>query len=1139
MSAVQRILKERRHYNKWVANQTLEDYALRFTAVAGRQMSIRRVGMTALGATSFLALEGLAAAVTLSYGFANTLWAILAVCAVLFVTGFPIAYHCARQGLDIDLLTRGAGFGYLGSTITSLIYASFTFIFFAIEAAILASALKALLGIPLFIGYILCAVAVIPIVTHGITAISQFQMSTQFIWLLLQASAVAVVIGYESDQLLDWAGYQVPGLPQSGHFDLALFGAAVSVLIALAAQIGEQADYLRFMPPKTRHNRRSWWFWLVLSGPGWVLMGLIKMLLGSFLAYLAITQLLPYEQAIDPTYMYQRVFQDLIQSPGLSLILAAVMVILCQMKINVTNAYAGSIAWSNFFSRLTHSHPGRVVWLVFNVAIALLLMELGIYQALEAILGSFAILALAWLGSLSADLLVNRPLGLSPQTIEFKRAHLYDINPVGVGSMLISTLVGFIAYLGVFGEPASHLCHFVTLLSCFICVPLIAWLTGGRYYLARQSEPPIPPYDGHSALIHPGRRGTVTCGICENRFEQPDMAYCPAYQLPICSLCCSLDVRCLDACKPRAGVGRHIIRGLYRYLPGWLMRGLYSRLVRFSLLVAVVNLLLAGILLLIFDQMAGHSYAADEVLRQALVTLFIVLFIISGVIAWLFLLAHESRVTAQKESNRQTAKLTDEIDAHEQTDRELQQAKEQAERANEAKSRYLTGISHELRTPLQSILGYAQLLADTPDLPPRQARGLRIIHRSGQYLTDLIEGLLDISKIEAGRLDLFRNQVCLPELVEQLVEMFRIQAEQKSLTLNFRVTGHLPQQVMVDQKRLRQILINLLSNAVKYTDRGQVDFEISYRNQVAEFTVRDTGPGIDAANLERIFQPFERVRDSATAQIAGTGLGLTIARLLTDIMGGDLQVDSRPGQGTEFRVSLLLPWVSSGRDDDTEGLRVVGYAGLQRTLLLADDDPVLRGLLADLLVPLGFTVIEARDGMDALALLESCHPDLFLLDIAMPGINGLELAQTLRSQGVSAPVIMLSANVEDDQQSGHYSDCYDDYLVKPVSNTVLLDRIGQQLNLRWVYCPSSESDVRSVPVAPQAGTGAHRLPNQHALLIELKAYAEMGYQKGVSACLQQIADADLLTEQALSALQGLSDTFQFETLAKRIAAGQI
>lgn len=1149
MSASQRILKERRHYNKWVANQTLEDYALRFTAVGGRHMSISKVGMTALGATSFLALEGLAAAVTLSYGFINALWAMLAVCLVLFITGFPIAYHCAKNGLDIDLLTRGAGFGYLGSTITSLIYASFTFIFFAIEAAILASALNALMGIPLFIGYIICAVAVIPIVTHGITAISKFQLGTQFVWLLLQVSAVVVVLTYEFDQLGGWTNYTVPDLPQSGGFDLALFGAAVSVLIALVAQIGEQADYLRFMPPKTKANQKSWWLWVIFSGPGWVWVGLIKMLLGSFLAYLAISQLIPFEQAVDLTYMYQRVFQDLTQSPALSLILAAVMVILCQMKINVTNAYAGSIAWSNFFSRLTHSHPGRVVWLVFNVAIALLLMELGIYQALEAILGTFAILALAWLGSLSADLLINRPLGLSPKQIEFKRAHLYDINPVGVGSMLISTVVGFLAFLGVFGDEAKHLCHFVTLLSCLICVPVIAAVTKGRYYLAREAtELTADNVCGHShKLIHPAANATVQCGICENHFEMPDMTYCPAYQQPICSLCCSLDVRCLDACKPKAGLAHSFLRGLYRHFPAKFVRTLYSRLGRFIALVIGANSLLAGLLILIFNQMNPASVNETELLQQALITLFVTLFISSGVIAWLFLLAHESRLTAQKESNRQSTKLTREIDAHEQTDRELQEAKEHAERANEAKSRYLTGISHELRTPLQSILGYAQLLSEKEGVEHDQKRGLKIIHRSGQYLTDLIEGLLDISKIEAGRLDLFRNQVYLPELIDQMVEMFKVQADKKSLVLNYKVTGHLPDYVMTDEKRLRQILINLLSNAVKYTAKGQVDFEIRYKNQVAEIVVRDTGPGIDQQNLERIFQPFERVRNSSTANLPGTGLGLTIVKLLTEIMGGDLQVKSEQGKGSEFKVSLLLPWVEQNLSEDSQRRQIVGYEGLQRTVLLADDDPILRGLLSDLLIPLGFNVVEAYDGENALELISFNRPDLYLLDISMPCISGLELAEMLRDREVTAPIIMLSANVEDDSQKSIYRNHYNDYLVKPVNNHQLLERIGLHLDIKWVYRSEASDkavrrtsiDTKNLGESLSSRELSREFPNQHELLLELKAYAEMGYQKGVSTSLKRIQEEELVPEDIIVAFRNLSDGFQLEKLAKHIETGSI
>lgn len=1131
MAASQKIFKVRRHYNKWVANQTLEDYALRFTARAGRTMSIQRVGNTALGATAFLALEGIAAAVTLNYGFINTVTAMVVVCVLFFITGFPITYYSAKHGLDIDLLTRGAGFGYLGSTLTSLIYASFTFIFFAIEAAILASALKALLGIPLPIGYFLCSVAVIPIVTHGIKAISKFQVGTQSIWLLLQCSALLVVIVHDYQSIPDWTQYAPAKTPGSDAFSWVLFGAAASVFFALVAQIGEQVDYLRFLPTKTPENARRWWFWLILAGPGWVLFGLIKMLLGSFLAYLAITAGIPAEVASDPTHMYQTVFLYLTNTPAIALILAALMVIISQMKINVTNAYAGSIAWSNFFSRLTHSHPGRVVWLVFNVTIALILMELGIYQSLEAILSIFAIVAVSWLGSLSADLLINKPLGLSPSYVEFKRAHLYDINPVGVGSMCLATAIGMVSYLGAFGEVAANMAHFISLGTCFIAVPAIAWLTGGKYYLARQSPELIPLLQPADA-DHPV--AVLTCGVCENRFEQEDMSFCSAYDLPICSLCCSLDVRCLDHCKPKARLSQQLIDSLRLVLPVRAVRWVNSRLGRFTALLLVITVLLSALLALVYRQMQPATLAETALLEQTLWSLFFTLFIVSGVIAWLFLLAHESRLVAQRESNRQTHKLMREIDAHQATDLALQQAKELAERANAAKSRYLTGLSHELRTPLQSILGYAQLLADRPDTPDRHQDGLAIIGRSGQYLTDLIEGLLDVSKIEAGRLELYRNRVALPELIEQLAQMFAMQARDKGIDFDFRLHDPLPKTVITDEKRLRQILINLLSNAIKYTQAGGVLLNIHYRNQVAEFVISDTGSGIPEADLERIFAPFERVRTAESPNLPGTGLGLTIVKLLTEIMGGQLGVESKLGHGSRFTVNLMLPWVTLSDADASQPRRIAGYEGRQRTLMLVDDDPVLRGLLSDLLIPLGFTTLEAQDANACLGMLNQISPDLFLLDISMPGMNGLDLAATLRDRDITAPIIMLSADAKEYQSTGHATPAYNDYLVKPVTNQNLLDKLAHHLALTWTYQLQEPSDT----VTASAGRTTKHSPQRpnpllipdHPVVRELKAFAEIGYTKGVRATLKQLRESDIIQSDTLTYLEHLTRKLQFETL---------
>jgi len=259
----QRIDRVRRQYNQWVANQTLEDYALRFTAKSARRWSAARVANTALGAISFLALEAIGGAVTLNYGMVNATAAILVVGVIIFACGLPIAYYAARYGVDIDLLTRGAGFGYIGSTITSLIYASFTFIFFAIEAVILSEAFQLCFGLPLPIGYLVSAVVIVPLVTFGITLISRFQLWTQPLWITLQVFPFAVIAFKDSSALSQWAHFSGARGDPSGSLDLMMFGSAAAVVFALVAQIGEQVDFLRFLRAtgERRSARGGWPCW--------------------------------------------------------------------------------------------------------------------------------------------------------------------------------------------------------------------------------------------------------------------------------------------------------------------------------------------------------------------------------------------------------------------------------------------------------------------------------------------------------------------------------------------------------------------------------------------------------------------------------------------------------------------------------------------------------------------------------------------------------------------------------------------------------------------------------------------------------------------------------------------------------------
>src|SRR5688572_14303522 len=297
--APQRVIKIRRDYNAWVGRETMEEYALRFTPRSFRKWSELRVANTAFGAASFLVLEAVGATLLVQHGFTNAFWAILATGLVIFLAGLPISVVAARHGVDMDLLTRGAGFGYLGSTITSLIYASFTFIFFALEAAIMAYALELAFDIPPAWGYLLCALVVIPLVTHGVTVISRLQVWTQPLWIVLLVVPYIFVFQHNPGVLKDLTGY-AGAAGQGGQFNVAMFGAAMTVGIALITQMGEQVDYLRFMPERTARNRGRWWAGVLIGGPGWVVPGVAKMLGGALLAYLAISHSVPADRAVDP-----------------------------------------------------------------------------------------------------------------------------------------------------------------------------------------------------------------------------------------------------------------------------------------------------------------------------------------------------------------------------------------------------------------------------------------------------------------------------------------------------------------------------------------------------------------------------------------------------------------------------------------------------------------------------------------------------------------------------------------------------------------------------------------------------------------------------------------------------------------------
>jgi purine-cytosine permease-like protein len=527
----------RRRFTKLVDNEILEDYSLRYAPSKFRTWSEFVVASAALGGIAYLADFAIGASIAITYGFTNALIAVLLAAVVIFLTSVPIAYYSAKYSIDMDLLTRGAGFGYLGSTITSVIYASFTFIFFALEGSIMAQALQSGLGIPLWLGYLLGALVIIPLVCFGMTLLSKLQVWTQPIWLILMFAPFIAILAKDPNAFAHWTHFK--GNAKSSGFDGISMGLGAGIALSLIAQIGEQVDYLRFMPAKTPANARKWWTAVIAAGPGWVVLGALKQLGGAFLAFYVATKV-GLTKAGEPIEQYIGGFNSFLPG-GIVLGVAVFFVLLSQVKINVTNAYSGSLSWSNFFSRIFHWHPGRVVWVFFNVGIALTLMEVGVFSFLNTVLGFYSNVAIAWIGAVVADLVINKPLKLSPSYIEFKRAHLYTINPVGFGAMTIASIISILAFYNAFGTVLQAYSPFLAIGIAMVLSPLIAILTKGKYYIARVDE-----LGGDVAAQDTTE---ITCIVCGEAYETPDMSTCPFHKGAICSLCCTLEKSCHDVCK--------------------------------------------------------------------------------------------------------------------------------------------------------------------------------------------------------------------------------------------------------------------------------------------------------------------------------------------------------------------------------------------------------------------------------------------------------------------------------------------------------------------------------------------------------------------------------------------------------------
>jgi signal transduction histidine kinase/DNA-binding NarL/FixJ family response regulator len=410
---------------------------------------------------------------------------------------------------------------------------------------------------------------------------------------------------------------------------------------------------------------------------------------------------------------------------------------------------------------------------------------------------------------------------------------------------------------------------------------------------------------------------------------------------------------------------------------------------------------------------------------------------------------------------------------------ELRKAKVAAESANQAKSVFLSNMSHELRTPLNGIMGYAQILRRDRTLSPQQNQGLKIIYDSGNHLLTLINDILDLSKIEARKLELYPSNIHCSSFFNSIADIMRMQALEKDILFESILSSSLPTAIQADEKRLRQVLLNLLSNAVKFTEQGKVTWKVSTitlinkserlskhkashdRQQTLRFEVIDTGVGISPKQLKKIFLPFEQV-GKATSKAAGTGLGLAISMQLVTLMGGQIGVKSKPNQGSTFWFDITFPVVEAtltnhqtaiNTESAEQEYQIVGYQGHKRKILVVDDKEENRLLVLQMLEPLGFEIILAENGQQEIDLAQQIQPDCILTDLVMPVKSGFEAVQAIRQIPAIQDVIIIaiSASVLDaDRAKSRIVGC-EAFLPKPIKEPQLLSLLQEYLQLEWIY----------------------------------------------------------------------------------------